>query len=260
MSDEVINFEKKKKKSKKTTSTEDSVDQTADKVDNLNLDDNNNEVGEFEFKKKKKKSKKDATSSFDQELEKAGIEKKDELASTEAAATGQSKYSTVNEDGEPDITFPELLSRFFDVLKENNPELAAGSGAKYKIPPPSVAREGNKKTAFANVKEISSRMNRPVDHVIQFLFAELGTSGSVDGTNRLIIKGRFQQKQLETVLRRYIMEYVTCKTCKSANTTLSKENRLFFLQCNSCGSRRSVSSIKTGYQAIMRRRDLKKKV
>ena len=31
-------------------------------------------------------------------------------------------------------------------------------------------------------------------------------SGSVDGNNQLIIKGRFQQKQVETVLRRYISE------------------------------------------------------
>lgn len=29
-------------------------------------------------------------------------------------------------------------------------------------------------------------------------------SGSIDGTNQLIIKGRFQQKQIENVLRRYI--------------------------------------------------------
>jgi hypothetical protein len=43
--------------------------------------------------------------------------------------------------------------------------------------------------------------------VTQFLFAELGTSGSVDGSKRLVIKGRFQQKQIENVLRRYIVEY-----------------------------------------------------
>lgn len=29
-------------------------------------------------------------------------------------------------------------------------------------------------------------------------------SGSIDGNNQLIIKGRFQQKQIESVLRRYI--------------------------------------------------------
>lgn len=36
------------------------------------------------------------------------------------------------------------------------------------------------------------------------MFAEMGTTGSVDGSGRLIIKGNFQQKQIENVLRRYI--------------------------------------------------------
>jgi translation initiation factor 2 subunit 2 len=160
----------------------------------------------------------------------------------------------VNADGEPFFSYQDLLGRFFEVLRENNPDLAGDrTGIKYKIPPPNVARDGNKKSLFSNVKEIADRMHRPTEHVIQFLFAELGTSGSVDGSNRLVIKGRFQQKQIETVLRRYILEYVTCKTCKSVNTRLTKENRLYFLDCNSCGSRRSVSSIKTGYQAVIRR-------
>jgi len=42
------------------------------------------------------------------------------------------------------------------------------------------------------------------EHVIAFLFAEMGTTGSVDGAGRLVIRGRFQQKQIENVLRRYM--------------------------------------------------------
>jgi translation initiation factor 2 beta subunit (eIF-2beta)/eIF-5 len=34
-------------------------------------------------------------------------------------------------------------------------------------------------------------MKRSDEHVTQFLFAELGTSGSVDGSKRLVIKGRY---------------------------------------------------------------------
>ena len=49
------------------------------------------------------------------------------------------------------------------------------------------------------------------EHCTAFLFAELGTSGSVDGSRRLVIKGRFQQKNIEAVLRLYIVEYVQCK-------------------------------------------------
>jgi translation initiation factor 2 subunit 2 len=128
-----------------------------------------------------------------------------------------------------------------------------------------VTREGTKKTMFANLAEICRRMHRQPKHLMEFLFAELGTSGSVDAQQRLIIKGRYTQKSMENVLRRYIgeclrvsvvrvvmsvtdlytrtiatiVEYVVCKTCKSPDTLLNKENRLYFITCESCGSRKS---------------------
>lgn len=148
-------------------------------------------------------------------------------------------------------------------------------GKRYTIAPPQIMREGNKKTIFANVSDICKRMHRQPEHVIQYMFAEMGTTGSVDGSGRLVIKGRFQQKQIEHVLRRYIgqfsvrhlpleiadfltVEYVTCKTCKSPDTLLTKENRIFFISCESCGSRRSVSTIKTGFQAQVGKRSKNK--
>src|ERR1700733_3541426 len=93
-------------------------------------------------------------------------------------------------------------------LHAQNPELSSVGGRKrYTIVLPSVHREGNKKTIFANVAEICKRMHRQPEHVISFLFAELGTTGSVDGEKRLVIKAWFQPKQLENVLRRYIGAY-----------------------------------------------------
>jgi len=99
-----------------------------------------------------------------------------------------------------------------------------------------------------NIVRFTWRLHRQPKHLLDFLLAELGTSGSVDGNNQLIIKGRFQQKQIENVLRRYIKEYVTCHTCRSPDTILQKDTRLFFLQCETCGSRCSVASIKSGFQ------------
>lgn len=146
-------------------------------------------------------------------------------------------------------------SRFFSLLSEKNPDHATGAAKSYKIPPPQCMREGNKKTIFANLPEICKRMKRSEEHVTTFLFAELGTSGSTAGTGGLVIKGRFQAKQLENVLRKYIIEYVSCKTCRSPDTELSKgENRLSFVTCNSCGSRRSVAAIKTGFSAQIGKR------
>jgi len=48
------------------------------------------------------------------------------------------------------------------------------------------------------------RMHRQPEHVMTFLLAELGTSGSLDGQQRLVVKGRFAPKNFEGILRRYV--------------------------------------------------------
>jgi translation initiation factor 2 subunit 2 len=230
-------------------------------------------------KKKKKSSKKIDLEAFEKELNesKAKDAAEDEgddgegLAEIDEAELGDDPFAQgadaptgVDAGNEPwlksdrDYTYPELLSRFYASLHASNPSLLTSSGKRYTIAPPSIHREGNKKSIFANVTDICKRMHRQPEHVIQFLFAEMGTTGSVDGAGRLVIKGRFQQKQVENVLRRYIVEYVTCKTCKSPDTLLTKENRIFFMSCESCGSRRSVNPIKSGFQAQVGKRSKNK--
>ncbi|CAD6184596.1 unnamed protein product [Caenorhabditis auriculariae] len=149
----------------------------------------------------------------------------------------------------PDYTYEECLNLVFQIMKEKNPELA-GEKKKFAMKPPEVGRAGSKKTAFSNFAEICRLMKRQDKHVLQFLLAELGTTGSIDGNNCLIVKGRWQQKHFESVLRKYIKEYVMCHTCRSSDTQLEKETRLFFLQCNACGSRCSVVTIKSGFTAM----------
>merc|ERR1711963_607738 len=139
----------------------------------------------------------------------------------------------------------------FGIMRDKNPEMGVGERKKFVMRPPQVVRVGSKKTAFANFMEIAKMLHRTPKHLLQFLFAELGTSGAIDGNNQLIIKGRFQQKHIENVLRRYIKEYVTCHTCRSPDTILNKETRLFFLQCMTCHSSCSVQTIKTGFQVIL---------
>ena len=41
-----------------------------------------------------------------------------------------------------------------------------------------------------------------------FLLAEMGTSGSLDGQQRLVVKGRFAPKNFEGIMRRYISKYI----------------------------------------------------
>merc|ERR1712079_470060 len=136
-----------------------------------------------------------------------------------------------------DYQYDELLDRVFGIMRDKNPEMVGGKQMKFVMRPPQVVRVGSKKTAFANFIEIAKMLHRPPKHLLQFLFAELGTSGAIDGNNQL-----------------YIKEYVTCHTCRSPDTILTKEGRLFFLQCMTCHSSCSVQTIKTGFQAITGKR------
>jgi len=244
-----------KKKKKK------SVKKEGDEDDEAVADDG--EVDLSALKKKKKKKPKTTEDDFEKQLAEAGVadDKDGEDSKEEEVVTGVQDGDVHGgtgiwaHDEVKNYNYESLLSRFFLLLHDSHPDLASSGGKSYKIPPPQCLREGNKKTIFANIADICKRMKRTDEHVTSFLFAELGTSGSVDGSRRLVIKGRFQQKQIENVLRRYIVEYVTCKTCRSPDTELNKgENRLYFVTCNSCGSRRSVTAIKTGFSAQVGKR------
>ncbi|CEJ80207.1 Putative Eukaryotic translation initiation factor 2 beta subunit [[Torrubiella] hemipterigena] len=241
----------KKKKKKKVAKPEDGDEAAADGEDDGGLD--------LSLKKKKKKKTKEVAEDdeFAAKLKELEIKEAEEVADASNEQEGDMDVGTGiwAHDETKLINYPLLLNRFFSQLAQKNPDHTLSGAKSYKIPPPQCMREGNRKTIFANIAEICKRMKRSEEHLTAYLFAELGTSGSVDGSRRLIIKGRFQQAHIESQLRKYIIEYVTCKTCKSPNTELSKgENRLYFVTCNNCGSRRSVSAIKTGFSAQIGKR------
>lgn len=173
-------------------------------------------------KKKPKKSEKKPTKSaeagdFDAKLAEAGVNENSN-GDANASRTPAGAAAEEDEDEQPvppeaegdpdkgtgiwshsaskDIGYSQLLSRFYGLMHSNHPDMMSGGSKSYKIPPPQCLREGNKKTIFANIADICKRMKRSDEHVTSYLFAELGTSGSVDGSKRLVIKGRFQQKQL----------------------------------------------------------------
>lgn len=212
---------------------------------------------------KKKKKKKVKTKEADEEDDFAAKLKQLEVNDAEEATVDAPEEAGDMDvgtgiwahDETKNIGYTLLLQRFFHQLSQKNPDHTLTGAKSFKIPPPQCMREGNRKTVFANIADICKRMKRTEDHLTAYLFAELGTNGSVDGSRRLVIKGRFQQKQIEGMVRKYIIEYVTCKTCKSPDTELSKgENRLYFVTCNNCGSRRSVTAIKTGFSAQVGKR------
>jgi translation initiation factor 2 subunit 2 len=170
-------------------------------------------------------------------------------ASSSSSSGGGGGVSDVDP---PSYTYSQLLNRVVDFLHANNPDLI--EKRRYTMKPPQLMRVGTKKTLWVNFQEICKTMRRNPEHLFQFMMAELGTEGSIDGNQRLVIRGKFVPKYIESLLRKYIGEYVTCQMCRSFNTALSRDSvsRLFFVQCQDCGSTRSVAQIRAGYHAETR--------
>ena len=250
MADEDLSLDlKKKKKTKKPILFDEDDDGAASSPAAVAAQPD--EAGEEELtlgpkKKPKKKEKEVKLSDDEQEKEQ------------EAVAEGIGRINLLDAQHPEqwnDYTYDQLLDMVFGIMREKNPEMASGKKKTFVMKPPQVQRAGSKKTAFTNFAEICRLLKREPKHVLQFLMAELGTTGSIDGNQCLIVKGRFQQKHFENVLRGYIKEYVTCHTCRSSDTELTKDiSRLFFIQCKACGSRCSVSSIKSGFTAMVGKR------
>lgn len=147
---------------------------------------------------KKKKKKKPKTEDFDAKLAEAGEGGADSVDKDKPQEGDMVEGTGIWQHDETDnIQYPLLLQRFFIVLHDRHPDLIGASGKSHKIPPVQCLRDGNKKTIFANLPAIAKRLKRNEEHIIQFLLAEMGTSGSVDGSMRLVIKGKFNSKQIE---------------------------------------------------------------
>jgi translation initiation factor 2 subunit 2 len=181
---------KKKKKAPKKEGEDGGEDEKADGTEDLDMS-----------ALKKKKKKKPKAEDFEAKLAEVG---------GDAVPSSETPNETVVAEGDMEkgtgiwahsstdtIPYNLLLKRFFIQLHDRHPDLSGSSSKNTKIPPPQCLREGNKKTIFANLPDIAKRLKRSEEHVTQFLFAELGTNGSVDASRRLVIKGRFQSKQIE---------------------------------------------------------------
>jgi len=187
---------------------------------------------ELDLKKKKKKKKKTAT---EEEGAPVDVENKTPWVGTDR-----------------DYSYTEMLERVFNLLRERNPGIAIRK--KHPMPPPQMVRVGTRKTMWANFAPICQLMHRQHEHVMSFVLSELATEGSIDGNMRLVVKGRYVPKQIESLLKKYILEYVSCHMCRTPETSLTRDpvTRLYFLQCETCGSRRSVAPIKSGFHATSR--------
>jgi len=161
-----------------------------------------------------------------------------------------------NDDSEnsSDYSYDELLTRVFDIMKTCNHE--DKNKEELTLAPLKIVHCGKRRTSFINFGETCKSLQRTSKHLMAFILADLNTSGTLDSKGRLVLKGRFPPKQIENLVNRYMDEYILCHACRSSNTRLVREGRLYFVTCDSCDSKSSVANIKCGFQAVTTPRNL----
>lgn len=130
----------------------------------------------------------------------------------------------------------DLLNRAYQKLDEINKDK---NNNKLLLTRPVVMSQ-NKKTFIANFREIATKLNRKELELKLFFEEELRCITSIDGNGALVITGLYKKDGIEKVLKNYILQLVMCKQCKSYDTYVIKENRIQFIQCNKCMSKRAV--------------------
>jgi translation initiation factor 2 subunit 2 len=143
-----------------------------------------------------------------------------------------------------EYTYQFLLDRVYGLIKRLNPDVVEKT--RVNIAVPIVNRVGRSRSVWVNFADICNSLNRPMDHLFQFILTELGCEGSIGGENQFLLKNKYNNKHIESLLKKYVLDYVQCTNCKSTKTILKKDNstRMQVLACTICKSEKTVTAIR----------------
>ena len=134
------------------------------------------------------------------------------------------------------MEYDEMLDRAI----AETPDVTEGD-ERLDLPDPEVREEG-KVTVVENFRTLCGQLGREPGHLLQFLQAEVGTSGHIDESGRARLTGEFGERRISDALDAYVEEFVLCSECGLPDTHIVREQGAVLLQCDACGARSATSS------------------
>jgi translation initiation factor 2 subunit 2 len=133
-------------------------------------------------------------------------------------------------DGEYDIDF--LLNRAFESFSIDK--------GKIKLVMP-IFEKKDRKSYIHNFQDVCKSINRPPDKIRTYLGKELNMDTSIKEDGSLKIDGMPKTVGvIEKFIKEYVINYIMCKSCKSCKTSVQKVDRIRFLVCDACKSKRAI--------------------
>ncbi|MCL1811343.1 MAG: translation initiation factor IF-2 subunit beta [Methanomassiliicoccaceae archaeon] len=133
-----------------------------------------------------------------------------------------------------DDDYMALLNRAKEVLPET-----IENHERFELPELDILQEG-KTTVFRNYIDVTDKLRRDPQHLLQFLLKELGTPGNIEG-RRVVFKAKISPVSINEKIQTYTETYVICSECGLPDTKMIKEDRTLILECEACGARRSIN-------------------
>ncbi len=132
--------------------------------------------------------------------------------------------------------YEQLLQRALEKVPKEK-----GTGERFEMPKSQLQPAGLK-TIIVNFADIVAALRRDEKHFLKFLLKELATSGVLIG-KQLTIIGRFPSITIDKKIELYVNQFVICKDCTRPDTQIVKEDRLYFLRCEACGSKYHIPTV-----------------
>ena len=133
-------------------------------------------------------------------------------------------------------SYDELLFRLHN--DKNEDEIYS----KVNLPPIKISRK-NRASIFSNFGILAEKLNRDKEHISNYFKAETKLVNTTNQHNQLIIQGNINESKCESIMKKYINEFVCCRQCKGLNTIILKEHGLTFIQCNQCLAKTSLGKL-----------------
>ena len=110
---------------------------------------------------------------------------------------------------------------------------------RFELPELDIIQEG-KITIFKNFIDVTDKLRRDPQHLLQYLLKELGTPGNLEG-RRVVFKAKISTSHIDEKIKDYTETYVICSECGLPDTKMVKEDRTLMLECEACGARRPIT-------------------
>ncbi|VVC00272.1 Translation initiation factor 2 subunit beta [uncultured archaeon] len=95
------------------------------------------------------------------------------------------------------------------------------------------------KTIIRNFDAILQKIRRPPEMVAKYFSKELAVPVTIEGS-KLVLNGKFYERNLSDKLQAFVDAAVICKECKRPDTKIIDKDGIKTLSCEACGARAPV--------------------